>query len=215
MRGGGRRVRRAPRRDRCADERRLDVERLGDVSHRRAARRDLGSGLEGVELEPGRPVLPGRPAQALRPRHRLGHVRLLHGRDQRRGGREPHRLLRERGRQRHRPGRVRQRRRPGLPRVLVLRGEPGHAEGARGRRRLRLRRAERRRGAGRHVHAARATALHVREAQLVDGQRVRLRLRELHARERRGDRDRGAVRAARRGSDRRAAAEARGRDRRR
>ena len=56
------------------------------------------------ELEPGRPELPGRGAEALRPRHRLRHVRLLHRRDQRRGGREPLRLLRERGRQHHRQG---------------------------------------------------------------------------------------------------------------
>ncbi len=63
-------------------------------------------GAEGQdhELEPGRPELPGRGAGARRPRHRLGHLRLLHRRGQRRGGREPRRLHRQRGRQRHRPG---------------------------------------------------------------------------------------------------------------
>ena len=62
--------------------------------------------------------------------------------------------------------RHRRRRREGRPRLLrllVLRGEPGHAEGARDRRRRRLRRAERRGGAGRHVQAALASALHLRE----------------------------------------------------
>ena len=52
-----------------------------------------------------------------------------------------------------------------LLRLLVLRGEPGHAEGGRDRRRRRLRRAERRDGAGRHLHAALAAALHLREAR--------------------------------------------------
>ena len=82
----------------------------------------------------------------------------------------------------------------GLLRVLVLRGEPGHAEGARGRRRLRLRRAERRRGAGRHVHAALATALRVREAQLVRRTTRRRRLRDASCSRTRGDRRGGAVR---------------------
>ena len=50
--------------------------------------------------------IPDVAAQALRRRHGLGHVRLLHRRHQRRGGREPHRLLRDRGRQRHRAGRL-------------------------------------------------------------------------------------------------------------
>ena len=128
---------------------------------------DLGARLEGDELEAGRPLLPGRRAQALRSGHRLGHVRLLHRRDQRRGGREPHRLLRQRGRQRHRAGRLGRRGRSRLLRLLLLRGEPGHAEGARGRRRRRLRRAERRDRPGRVVRAARAPALHVREAELL------------------------------------------------
>ena len=128
----------------------------------RAAEDDLGPRLDGLELEPGRPELPRRGARALRPGHRLGHVRLLHRRDQRRGGREPLRLHRERGRQRHRPGRRRREGRARLLRLLVLRGEPGHAEGARDRRRRRLRRAQRRDGAGRHLHPALAPALRLR-----------------------------------------------------
>ena len=52
---------------------------MGHVPDDRAAREDLGPRLQGGELERGRPVLPGREAVALRPRHRLGHVRLLHG----------------------------------------------------------------------------------------------------------------------------------------
>ena len=39
--------------------------------------------LQGQQLEPGRPEVPGRAAEALRPGHRLRHVRLLHRRDQR------------------------------------------------------------------------------------------------------------------------------------
>ena len=98
-------------------------------------------GSKVVELEPGRPLLPRRPAEALRPGDRLGNVRLLHRRHQRRGGCESHGLLGERRRQRHRPGRLRRRGRPRLPRLFLLRGEPGQAEGARGRRRQRLCRA--------------------------------------------------------------------------
>ena len=112
---------------------------------------------------------PSFPDQALAlagPGHRLGHVRLLHRRDQRRGGREPRRLHRERGRQRHRAGGRRRPGRPRVPRLHVLRGEHGHAEGRRGRRRRRLRRPERRDGPGRHLRSALATALHLREERV-------------------------------------------------
>ena len=216
LRGERRRVRRAPGRDRRAHERRQPRERLGDVPDRRAAERDLEARLEG-ERTGTRSTrrFPDVAAQALRRGHRLGHVRLLHRRHQRRGGREPLRLLRDRGRQRHRPGRLGRRGCARLLRLLVLRGEPGHAEGARGRRRRGLRRAERRDRAGRLVHAAVAPALHVREAELARRQRGARRLHPLHARERADDRRGGAVRAAEPGADRRAAAEARGRDRRR
>ena len=127
-----------------------------DLPDGRAAQDDLGAGGRGQdhELEPGRPELPGQELDARRPGHRLRDVRLLHRRDQRRGGREPRRLQRERGRQRHRPGGRGRAGRPRLPRLHVLRGEHGHAEGPRGRRRRRLRRAERRDGPGRHLHAA-------------------------------------------------------------
>ena len=107
LRGERRRVRRAPGRERRAHGRRQPGERLGRLPHDRAAEEDLGARLEGEQLEPGRPVVPGRAAQALRAGHRLRHVRLLHRRDQRRGGREPLRLLGDRGRQRDRPGRRR------------------------------------------------------------------------------------------------------------
>ena len=57
------------------------------------------------------------------PARTAGTFDFFTGADQRRGGRQPHRLLGQRGRQRHRPGR---RRRPGrarLLRALVRRGE--------------------------------------------------------------------------------------------
>ena len=41
------------------------------------------TGLEGHQLQPARPELPRRRGHALRPGHRLRHVRLLHRRDQR------------------------------------------------------------------------------------------------------------------------------------
>ena len=106
---------------------------------------------------------PGPAAEALRPRNRLRHVRLLHRRDQRRGRREPLRLRRQRGRQRDRPGRRRREGRPRLLRLLLLRGEPGQPQGGRDRRRRRLCRAECRDGAGRDLQAALAPALHLRE----------------------------------------------------
>ena len=81
-----------------------------DVPDRRPAEEDLGAGLEGRQLARHRPVVPGRRARALRRRHGLGHLRLLHGGDRRRGGREPQRLHAERGRQRHGPRRLRRRR---------------------------------------------------------------------------------------------------------
>ena len=125
-----------------------------------------------LELEPGRPAVPGRGARPLRPWHRLGHVRLLHRRDQRRGGREPLRLHRERERQRARPRRCRPEGRARVLRLLLLRREPGPAEGDRRERRQRVRRAERPDRAGRHVHAALAPALHLREAGVARRQRA-------------------------------------------
>ena len=87
-------------RQRRSHRRREPAEHLGALPHRRRAQEDLGARLEGQQLEgrPGR--LPGRAAEALRRRHRLGDVRLLHRGDQRQGAREPHRLPGLRGRQR-------------------------------------------------------------------------------------------------------------------
>ena len=133
----------------------LTVDQLND---------DLGARLDKVdELEPGRPELPGRGAHPLRAGHRLGHVRLLHRRHQRRGGREPRRLLRERGRQRHRPGRRAARRAAWATSASPTSSRTRTAEGGRDRRRRRLRRAEPRDGAGRHLQAALAAALRLRE----------------------------------------------------
>ena len=144
LQGRRRRVRRVSGRKRRSHGRCQQGQRLGNLSDHRAAGEDLGTRLEGEELERDRPVLPGRGTVAFRARHRLGHVRLLHRRDQRRGGCEPLGLQRQRERQRHRHRRRRRERRPRLLRLLLLRGEPGHAEGDRDRRRRRLRRAERR-----------------------------------------------------------------------
>ena len=59
------------------------------MSLRRRAEEDLGSGLKGVELEGRSRRFPGCSAQAVRTRHRLGNVRLLHRGDQRQGQAEP------------------------------------------------------------------------------------------------------------------------------
>ena len=103
---------------------------------------DLGAGVEGRQLAGHRPVVPRRGARALRRRHRLGHVRLLHRGDRRRGRRQPQRL--------HRRARTTTSRCSGVSGVKGALGyfglsyyerEQGEAEGARGRRRRRLRRA--------------------------------------------------------------------------
>ncbi len=119
LRRSRRRLRRVPGRCGRADRRRQPRERLGHLPDRRSAEEDLGAGGRGQdhELEPGRPELPGPGARPRGPGHRLGHLRLLHRRDQRRGGREPRRLHRQRGRQRHRAGGRRRARWPRLPRA--------------------------------------------------------------------------------------------------
>ena len=61
-------------------------------------------------------------ALALRAGHRFGHVRLLHRRDQRRGGRQPRGLRGFRGRQPARHRCLGRRGRPRLLRLLLLRG---------------------------------------------------------------------------------------------
>ena len=143
-------------------------ERLGNVPDRRPAQHHVGAegGRQSQELEPDRPELPGPGARPCRSRDGLRDVRLLHGRDQRRGGREPVGLHRQRGRQRHRAGGRRRPGRPRIPGLHVLRGEHGLAQGRRGRRRRRLRRSERRGGPGRHLRAALAPALHLREERV-------------------------------------------------
>ena len=98
---------------------------------------------------------PRRQGLALRTGHRLRHVRLLHGGDQRREGRHAHRLPAVRGRQRARPGRRGRQDGDRLLRLLLLRGQPGQAQPDRGRRRRRLRQAVQGDDPERHVQAAR------------------------------------------------------------
>ena len=76
-----------------------------------------------------------------------------------------------RGRQRPRPGRRGHRGCHRLLRLHLLRGEHGHAEGAVDRRRQRLRRALRRDRAGRRVHPARPSAVHLRQQRQLQRQR--------------------------------------------
>ena len=116
------------RRQRRAHCRREPGQHVGEVPLGRRAQEDLGHRLEGEQLE-GRSCRVPRPEdQALRPRHRLGHVRLLHRGDQRQGEGEPVGLRCLRGRQRARPGCLRREGRPRLLRLLLLRGEPEQAE---------------------------------------------------------------------------------------
>ena len=111
-----------------------------------------------------------RGARPLRTRHRLGHVRLLHRCDQRRGGRADQGLQqRRRGRQRHGDRRLRRSGRHRLLRLLVLHRERGHAQGVRGRRRRGLRRPVGGDGAGRLLRPARPAALHLPEHRRVRG----------------------------------------------
>ena len=146
---GGHRLHRVPGGNRRAHRRRQLRERLGNCLTVDQLKKIWEPGSKIDELESDRPRASRTRSSARRPGDGLGHVRLLHGRDQRRGRSEPLRLHRQRGRQRNRPG---GRGRQGRARVLrlhLLRGEPGQAEGSRGRRRRRLRRPERRDGAGR------------------------------------------------------------------
>ena len=133
LRGRGHRVHRAPGRNRRAHRGRAPRPRRG-LPHRRPAGAALGARLDGHELEGPRPELPRPGDLALRPRHRLGHLR-LHGlrdrRPRRRGARHPRRLRGLRGRQRARPGRRRDRGCDGLLRLHVLRGEHRQPQGAR------------------------------------------------------------------------------------
>ena len=113
LRGERRRVRRAPGRQRRAHGRRQHGERLGDLPHGRRAERDLEARLEGEQLEPGPSVdFPDEPLKLFGAGTDSGTFDYFTDVDQRRGGREPHRLLGQRGRQRHRPGRQRLEGRP-------------------------------------------------------------------------------------------------------
>ena len=166
-----RQVDRVHGRQRRALGRRQQAEHVGQLPHDRRAEDDLGRRARKVDnWKDVRAELPGRAAEALRPRHRLGHVRLLHRGDQRPAQAEPLRLPRDRGRQRA-SSRASQGERGGarLLRLLLLRGEQADKlKVARDRRgQGGLRRAERRDGAERHVQAALAAALHLREAELV------------------------------------------------
>ncbi len=58
-------------------------ERLGRLPHDGRAEEDLGAEVRRQQLEPGQEQLPGRADEALRRRHRLRDVRLLHRADQR------------------------------------------------------------------------------------------------------------------------------------
>ena len=59
----------------------------------RPAQGAVEQGLEGLHLQGARPVVPRPEGRAVRPGHGLRHVRLLHRRDQRRGGRHAQGLL--------------------------------------------------------------------------------------------------------------------------
>ena len=141
-RGGGpglreerRQVRRGP--DRQRRHRRRDEQGPHDrLPDRRPAQGALGA--EGSKVASYSDIdaeLPGHAGHALRAGHRLRHVRLLHRRDQRRGGRVARGLRGLRGRQPARDRRRRHRGRPRLLRPLLLRGERGQAQPGRRRRR--------------------------------------------------------------------------------
>ena len=150
------RVRRAADRHRRPDGRRQPGEHVRDVpdegrARRRSTARTRPRTSSGATSDAGLPGPAGQPVHAGR---RLGHVRLLHRGDQRRGRR----------------GDASSRRQSeddnvlvtgvagdvnaiGVLRLRVLRREPGQAQGRRGRRRLRLRRADR--GDDQRQHATR------------------------------------------------------------
>ena len=146
LRGERRRVPRAPGRERRPDRRREPRERLGDLSDGRGAQRHLEARLEGEDLG-------GRPRRSRTSRSSSSAPEPTRAPSTTSPTRSTARRVRAapttrpRGRQRDRPGRLGHTGRPRLLRLLVLRGEPGQAEGARDRRRLGLRRAERRVGA--------------------------------------------------------------------
>ena len=179
-----RRVHRAPGRDRRAHRRRhpdlavdcLTTDQLIDA---------LGAlGSQGHQLEPARPELPRRGDRALRPRHRLRHLRLHgHRRDRRRAEGARARLRVLGGRQRARPGCRRHRRvrwatsaTPTTRRTPTTsrRSRSTTAAGASHRRPRPHRTA---------VHAAVPAAVHLREQRFVHRQEAVAELRRLLHRE--------------------------------
>ena len=130
LRGGSGRQRRADGRSQQREP--------GHLPDGRSARPDLDAGRPGQQLVRRHRPRPAvrRGHRALRPGHRLRHVRLLHRSGQRRGGRPDQGLQqRRRGRQPdgHRRRGLRGRHR--LLRLLLLQGERGQPEGRRDRRR--------------------------------------------------------------------------------
>ncbi len=140
--------------------------------------------------------------------HGLRDVRLLHRRHQRRGGGEPGRLQRHRGRQRHRPARS-----PASRAALGYFGYTYYeqnqdtAERRRDRRRLGLCRPEPGGRAGRQLHAARTAALRLREDGVAREARG-CRLRAVPARQQRRDQRGCALHPAQRRAARRLAGSA-------
>ena len=97
LRGRGHQVHRVHRGQRRAHRRGEQGEHLGRVPDRGAAQEDLGARARRstTGTRSTRSSRTSRSARtALRPRHRLRHVRLLHRGDQRQGEAEPHRLHR-------------------------------------------------------------------------------------------------------------------------
>ena len=165
LREGGRLVLRGPDRQRRRRGRHQQGPE-GRLPDDRPAQGALEQGLEGCEPQGRRLLAARRRAVALRAGHRLGHVRLLHRRDQRRGRRLARGLRGVRGRQPARHRRLGRSGRPRLLRLLLLRAERRQAQPRRHRRgRRRARQAERRDDPGRLLQAALAPAVHVPERE--------------------------------------------------
>ncbi len=134
-----------------------------------------------VERRPRR--LPGPAGQPVHAGRRLGHVRLLHRGDQRRGRRGDPARDPVRGRQHARDRRRGRPERDQLLRVRLLRREPGQAQGGRGRWRQRLRRADRGDDQRRHLHPAQPPAVHLPRRRQGEGAPRAQGLRRLLPRE--------------------------------
>ena len=177
LRGGRHRVRRVPHRHRRAHQRRERRERLGDVPDDRTAEGDLGARLEGRAT--------GTRSTRRSPTCRSACTG---------PGPTPGRSTTSRMRSTARRARAAPTSQPSEDDNVIVQGVSGERAASatsasrttsRTRRTLkalevdggiRVRRAERRDGAERHVHAALASAVRVREAELVRRQRGRARL---------------------------------------